>query len=269
MPLFHIVVLALIQGLTEFLPVSSSAHLVLPSELLNWPDQGLAFDVAVHVGTLAAVLLYFRRDFMLLIYGWLRQVSGGGTSYHARLGWMLIVGTVPAVAAGLLFNDFIEQHLRSMLVIGIATVVFGVLLGWADHARTERRISRDMRFSDVMIIGCAQALALIPGTSRSGITITAGLMLGLRRKAAARFSFYLSAPLILAAGSYKTLELIQMGERAPWLDISLGAGLSAVSAYACIHVFLVLLNRIGMWPFVLYRLLLGTALVGVWMMLPA
>jgi len=267
MLLSHIVFLALIQGLTEFLPISSSAHLVLPSELLGWPDQGLAFDVAVHVGTLLAVLCYFRRDFTLLIYGWLRQLRGGGSSYHARLAWMLIVGTLPAVVAGLLLNDFVETHLRSMLVIGIATLGFGVLLGYADLARTERRTTRDMNWRDVLIIGGVQALALVPGTSRSGITMTAGLMLGLRRRAAARFSFYLSVPLIVAAGSYKTLELIKLQASAPWLDIGLGVILSAISAYTCIHLFLALLNRIGMLPFVLYRLVLGALLIGVYFLI--
>lgn len=264
MPVTHIVFLALIQGVTEFLPISSSAHLVLPSELLGWPDQGLAFDVAVHVGTLLAVLFYFRRDFTLLVYGWLRQLRGGGSSYHARMAWMLAAGTVPAVVAGLLLNDFIEQHLRSMLVIGIATLGFGLLLGYADLTRRATRTTRSLTWRDVAVIGAVQSLALIPGTSRSGITMTAGLMLGLRRRAAARFSFYLSVPLILAAGSYKTLELIKLQEQAPWLDISLGVVLSALSAYLCIHLFLNLLNRIGMLPFVIYRLLLGALLIGVY-----
>lgn len=264
MTLTYIVFLALIQGVTEFLPISSSAHLILPAQLLGWPDQGLAFDVAVHVGTLAAVLLYFRRDFALLIYGWLRQVRGGRPSQHSRLGWALVIGTLPAVIAGLVFNDLIEQHLRSMLVIAATTVLFGLLLGWADWRRTERRRSRDMTAKDAWLIGIAQAVALIPGTSRSGITITAGLMLGLTRQAAARFSFYLSAPLILAAGLYKGVELYQHGSDAQWLAVSVGAALAAVSAYACIHVFLLLLDRVGMMPFVIYRLLLGVLLLGLY-----
>jgi undecaprenyl-diphosphatase len=267
MPLSHIVFLAVIQGLTEFLPISSSAHLVLPSALLGWPDQGLAFDVAVHVGTLLAVLFYFRRDFTLLAIGWLRQVRGGRSSYHARLAWMLAVGTLPAVVAGLLLNDLVEQHLRSMLVIGVATLGFGLLLGYADRVRTERRTTRALTWRDVLIIGGAQALALVPGTSRSGITMTAGLMLGLRRRAAARFSFYLSVPLIIAAGSYKTLGLVKLGGQAPWLDIGFGVVLSALSAYLCIHLFLNLISRVGMLPFVLYRLALGAVLIGVYFQL--
>ncbi|MEH6471560.1 MAG: undecaprenyl-diphosphate phosphatase [Halopseudomonas sp.] len=269
MPLSYILLLALIQGLTEFLPISSSAHLILPSQVLNWPDQGLAFDVAVHVGTLAAVLLYFRRDFVLLTIGWLRSIlplAGGqrkaGT--HSRMAWAIIIATLPACVAGLLFNDFIEQHLRSILVIAGTTLIFGVLLGFADQRRTETRRSRDIGFKDALIIGGAQALALIPGTSRSGITITAGLMLGLSRKTAARFSFLLSAPLILAAGLFKGLELVQQGSDAPWLDVMLGASIAGVSAYLCIYLFMGLINRIGMMPFVIYRLVLGVLLLGLY-----
>nr|WP_242521689.1 undecaprenyl-diphosphate phosphatase [Motiliproteus sp. SC1-56] len=256
--------MALIQGVTEFLPVSSSAHLILPAQLLGWPDQGLAFDVAVHVGTLAAVLFYFRRDFALLIYGWLRQVRRGRPSYHGRLGWALLIGTLPAVLAGAFFNDFIETHLRSTLVIAATTIFFGLVLGWADWRRTEVRRTRDMTLKDVLVIGCAQAVALIPGTSRSGITISAGLMLGLTRQSAARFSFYLSAPLILAAGLYKGVELYRHGSDAQWLTAGLGALLAALSAYACIHLFLTLLDRLGMTPFVIYRLILGAALLGLY-----
>ncbi len=264
MGLGYIVLLAVIQGITEFLPISSSAHLILPAHLLGLTDQGLAFDVAVHVGTLSAVLFYFRRDFSLLIYAWVRNIRGGRSSQHSRLGWALIIGTFPAVIAGLLFNDFIEQHLRSTLVIAATTILFGLLLGYADIKRTEVRRNRDMKLKDVLVIGCVQALALIPGTSRSGITITAGLMLGLTRRAAARFSFFLSVPLIMAAGSYKGLELYQQGEQAPWFAVFVGAVVAAVSAYICIHWFLKLLNRMGMMPFVIYRLILGVGLLALY-----
>lgn len=263
MELGFIVLLALIQGLTEFLPISSSAHLILPSHLFGWDDQGLAFDVAVHVGTLAAVVWYFRKDIYLLIYGWLRSVTGGKASMHSRLGWMIILGTLPAVVAGLLLNSLIEQYLRSILVIAATTIFFGVLLGWADCRRTERYRIRHIGVKQTLFIGCAQAIALIPGTSRSGITITAALMLGFSRKTAARFSFFLSIPLIMAAGSFKCMELIQAGGETDWFSISLGAVLSAISAYICIHFFLKLINQIGMWPFVVYRLLLGAVLLVV------
>ena len=264
MGLEYIIMLAVIQGITEFLPISSSAHLILPAQLFGLADQGLAFDVAVHVGTLLAVLFYFRRDFSLLTYGWIRSVRGGRSSQHARLGWALLIGTVPAVLAGLLFNDIIEQHLRSTLVIAATTILFGLLLWVADVGRTERRKNRDMKLRDVLFIGFAQALALIPGTSRSGITITAGLMLGLSRQAAARFSFYLSVPLIMAAGAYKGLELYQQGDNAAWSAVLVGTAVAAVSAYACIHCFLKILDRIGMLPFVIYRLILGAGLLWIY-----
>tara|TARA_R110002094_G_scaffold2147_13_gene9038 strand:+ start:758 stop:1576 length:819 start_codon:yes stop_codon:yes gene_type:complete len=268
-PLSYILLLALVQGLTEFLPISSSAHLILPSQLLGWADQGLAFDVAVHVGTLSAVLFYFRRDFILLTLGWLRSVvplAGGRckSSMHSRIAWVIIIATLPACVAGLLLNDFIEQNLRSILVIAGTTLIFGGLLWFADRGRTETRHSRHIGVRDALIIGCSQAVALVPGTSRSGITISVGLMLGLTRKAAARFSFLLSAPLILAAGLFKGLELVQQGTDVPWADLMLGAAISGVSAYFCIYLFLGMINRIGMMPFVIYRMLLGVLLLGVY-----
>lgn len=264
-----IVLLALIQGLTEFLPISSSAHLILPSHLFGWQDQGLAFDVAVHVGTLAAVIWYFRKDVYLLIYGWLRSVTGGKSSVHSRLGWMIILSTVPAVVAGLLLNDVIEQHLRSILVIAATTIIFGLLLGWADIKRIETRRIRHIGVREALVIGGAQALALIPGTSRSGITMTAALMIGFSRKTAARYSFFLSIPLILAAGSFKGMELLQMEGQTDWFALGMGTVLSAISAYVCIHLFLKLISRIGMWPFVIYRLLLGAGLLVVALLIPA
>ncbi|OMH30231.1 undecaprenyl-diphosphate phosphatase [Motiliproteus sp. MSK22-1] len=264
MGLDYIVMLAVIQGVTEFLPISSSAHLILPAQLLGLADQGLAFDVATHVGTLMAILFYFRRDFSLLTYAWLRSFRGGRSSQHSRLGWALVIGTIPAVLAGLAFNNLIEQHLRSTLVIAATTILFGLLLWFADAKRTESRKNRDLNLKDVLIIGCAQALALIPGTSRSGITITAGLMLGLTRQSAARFSFYLSAPLIMAAGAYKGLELYQNGDQAAWSAVLVGTAVAAISAYACIHWFLKILDRVGMLPFVIYRMILGATLLGLY-----
>lgn len=256
----EVVVLAVIQGLTEFLPVSSSAHLILPSQILGWQDQGLAFDVAVHVGTLLAVMLYFRADLYALTSGWLRQILGKGPSEESRLAWFVVLGTLPACVVGLLGNDFIEMHLRSALVIALATIGFGILLGFADR-QTGRRKMRDMTWHDVVYIGVAQALALIPGTSRSGITMTAALFMGLNRDTAARFSFLLSIPLILAAGLLKGLEMAEAGTDAEWLVVISGAVISGLSAYACIHLFLKFLEKVGFMPFVIYRLVLGTLLL--------
>lgn len=261
MELLHIIVLALIQGLTEFLPISSSAHLILPAQLLGWPDQGLAFDVAVHVGTLVAVVTYFRRDIMALTLAWTGNVLRRRPACaDSRLAWAVILGTIPAGLAGLLLNDLVEAEFRSMAVIATTTILFGLLLGWSDRFTNPNRGLDQMRGRDVLWIGLSQMFALIPGTSRSGVTMTAALFLGLSRDAAARFSFLLSIPLILAAGSLKTLELVQAGEAAPWQPLILGALLSAVSAYACIHLFLKFLSRVGLMPFVIYRVLLGIVL---------
>ena len=259
MDLLEIIVLALLQGLTEFLPISSSAHLILPSKLLGWNDQGLAFDVAVHVGTLAAVMLYFRQDIIRLLQGWLSTGFSRQPSADGRLAWYVIIATLPAGIAGLVFNHWIEDNLRSVEVIAWTTIGFGVLLGLADRRHGHIGIGQ-LTLLMVVIIGLVQALALIPGTSRSGITMTAALLLGMQRSDAARFSFLLSIPLILAAGGLKTLELSQSMLPVDWQALIIGAALSAVSAWLCIYYFLAFINRIGMLPFVIYRLILGAVL---------
>ncbi|MFN2361491.1 MAG: undecaprenyl-diphosphate phosphatase [Marinobacter sp.] len=261
MELWHIIVLAVIQGLTEFLPISSSAHLILPSQILGWPDQGLAFDVAVHVGTLAAVVWYFRKEVFRLTVAWAGDTAQGRIGQDSGLAWAVIAGTVPAGLAGLLLNDFIESSLRSGLVIAASTIGFGLVLWWSDAVGRRTRELPSLTMKDALIIGVAQALALIPGTSRSGITITAALFLGFGREAAARFSFLLSIPLILAAGLLKTLELVEQGGATDWTAIALGAALSFVSAVICIHLFLKFLERLGLMPFVIYRMVLGVLLV--------
>ena len=258
MDTIQLVVLALIQGLTEFLPISSSGHLILPSKVLGWPDQGLAFDVAVHVGSLIAVLFYFRVDVINLIRAWFKSFSGT-KSHDSQLAWIVIWATVPAALAGYLFDDFIETNLRSVAVIATTTVLFGLLLGWADFKGTRSINLQQMTFKQAMLIGASQMLALIPGTSRSGITMTTALAIGMERQAAARFSFLLSIPLIALSGGYKALGLLHE-ESIAWGDIALGTGLAAISAAACIHFFLAWIDRAGMLPFVIYRLLLGAVL---------
>ncbi len=255
------VVLALVQGLTEFLPISSSAHLILVPRLLGWPDQGLAFDVAVHVGTLSAVLGYFCRELVEMACDWSQSVIRRQRVGNSRLAWAILWGTIPVGLAGLLLGDWVETALRGPLVIAGATLFFGLLLWWSDFSGARKRDEHSLGWRDVVVIGCAQALALIPGTSRSGITITAGLALGLDRQAAARFSFLLSIPVIVLAGGLKTLELIQLGAGVDWSALVLGIVLAGVSAYACIHAFLRLLERVGMLPFILYRLALGVGLL--------
>jgi undecaprenyl-diphosphatase len=260
MELWQIIVLAVIQGVTEFLPISSSAHLILPSEVLGWSDQGLAFDVAVHVGTLAAVIWYFRRTVAQLTTAWVVDTSHRRIGQDSGLAWAVIAGTIPAGLAGILLNDLIETTLRSGLVIAASTFGFGLVLWWSDAVGRRNRSLDRLAMKDAVVIGLAQALALIPGTSRSGITITAALFLGFSREAAARFSFLLSIPLILAAGLLKTLELVEQGGATDWTAILLGTALSFVSAAICIHLFLTFLERLGLMPFVIYRLILGVLL---------
>ncbi len=257
----HLIVLSLVQGISEFLPISSSAHLILPSQVFGWPDQGQAFDVAVHVGTLLAVLICFRQEVVATTRGWLAHVFKRESSAESRLGWAIIIGTLPAAILGLALEDSIERYTRSMLVIAVTTILFGLLLWYADVKG--RRVAEldQLTWRSALIIGFAQALALIPGTSRSGITMTAALLLGFTRQTAARFSFLLSIPLILAAGGLKTVELVQSGEAAPWNDIFIGTALSFVAAFLCIKLFLKALDALGMLPFVIYRLLLGVTLL--------
>ena len=254
------VVLALVQGVTEFLPISSSAHLILVPRVFGWQDQGLAFDVAVHVGSLTAVLSYFFRDLRAMIGAWCANVATGASTPDSRLAWAVIVATLPIVVIGLLVNSYTD-YLRDPIVIAAATGFFALVLWWADgYARTDYD-EYGLSWRQVWIIGFAQVLALIPGTSRSGITITAGLALGLSRRAAARFSFLLAIPTILAAGSLQTYELITDQAPTPWGTVLLGVVLSGVAAYTCIHWFLKLVERVGMLPFVIYRIALAVVLL--------
>ena len=274
MSIIEIIILALIQGLTEFLPISSSAHLILPSAILGWEDQGLAFDVAVHVGTLLAVVLYFRKEVGSMAVAWFASVGIGAKTrandFDGKLAWWILFATIPAGLFGFFGKDFIEEYLRTALVIAATTLLFGVLLGYADikagnrlDNRSEKKNKRieELGIKGAMLIGLAQAVALIPGTSRSGITMTIGLMLGLSRENAARFSFLLSIPAIAMAGGYLTLKLITGAELVNWQAIGLGSLLAFVSAYACIHYFLILVGKLGMMPFVIYRLFLGVGLL--------
>ena len=269
MELSQIVWLALVQGLTEFLPVSSSAHLILVPQLLGWEDQGLAFDVAVHLGTLAAVLAYFRDDVVTLFLAWSRSLVGGPdgriVTPEARLAWGVILGTIPAGLVGLAFKGVIEVHLRSPLVIAATTILFGLVLWYADRRARLARDELSLGWGDFLVIGCAQALALVPGTSRSGITITAGLLLGLSREAAARYSFLLSIPIIVLSGLGVTKDLLESTAAVDWTALGLGTLIAAAAAYACIRLFLAFINRIGMGPFVLYRLALGALLFWVFL----
>jgi undecaprenyl-diphosphatase len=254
----HVFILAVVQGLTEFLPISSSAHLVLLPRLLDWPDQGLVFDVAVHCGSLIAVLFYFRVEVWRMLRSWTRSISGGGSDEDSLLAWWVIIGTLPAVLIGFLFQGDIEESLRHAWILATASILFGILLWIADRDAAHRqRDEYSLTLKDVLVIGCAQVLALIPGTSRSGITITMGLFLGLSRRAAARFSFLLAMPVILASGVLQTQRMFVEVRPIGWGELLLGILLSALAAGLCIHYFLRLVERIGMLPFVVYRVALG------------
>ena len=257
MDLLQAVVLALLQGLTEFLPISSSAHLILLPRLFGWPDQGLAFDVAVHVGTLMAVLLYFKVDIRELSLAWCRRVSGGEPTQQSRLAWAVIIGTVPVALVGYVINGGEVAKLRDPLLIATTTLIFGIFLWWSDRRGRHSRNEYTLTIPQALLIGCAQAIALIPGTSRSGVAMTAALILGLTRKAAARFSFLLSIPVILLAGITKFVESMQQSSDTSWMMIGVGTVVSGITAYLCIHFFLTLVERIGLLPFVIYRILLA------------
>jgi undecaprenyl-diphosphatase len=261
MDYLHAIMLALVQGLSEFLPISSSAHLILLPRLLGWDDQGLAFDVAVHVGTLAAVIAYFRHDVACLLCAWGGSCVKRQLNPDAQLAWLVVLSTLPVALCGLLFHDLIENYLRSPLLIAVATIGFGLLLGLSDMRGRKVRTEDTLTVTDALWIGLAQALALIPGTSRSGITMTAALALGLTRSAAARFSFLLSVPVILMAGGYESVQLLQQAEPVEWGPLVLGTLVAAISAYLSIHFFMRLIEQVGMLPFVIYRLLLGVFLL--------
>ncbi|MDP6786306.1 MAG: undecaprenyl-diphosphate phosphatase [Rhodospirillales bacterium] len=262
MSFVHIGALALVQGITEFLPVSSSGHLVLVPIITGWPDQGLIIDVAVHVGTLGAVMLYFWRDIGRMILGIVslgKERNGNG----ARLAGYLIVATVPVAVAGLAVNYYLADALRSLTVIAWATLIFGLVLYVADRrGMTVRRVEH-MTLFDALIVGLAQALSLIPGTSRSGITMSAARMLGLERAEAARFSMLLSIPAILGAGALKTRDLYAAGDIQLSLDAALAAGLAFVTALIAIAVLMAWLKRATFTPFVVYRVLLGGVLLAL------
>jgi len=263
MDLIHAVWLAVLQGFTEFLPISSSGHLVLVPRFLGWPDQGLAFDVAVHLGTLIAVVSYFHRELLTMAGAWLRSVGGAQATPDSRLAWAIIWGTVPVALVGFLLADVVEAELRSPLLIASTTAGFGILLWLADVRGRRTRNEFSLRWPEVMLIGLAQVLALVPGTSRSGITMTAALLLGLEREAAARFSFLLAIPVIFAAALLETVRLLQAPVATDWIAMGVGTLVSAVVAYLTIRYFLRFLGRIGMLPFAIYRLLLALLIVYV------
>jgi len=259
----QIVVLAVVQGLTEFLPISSSGHLVLVPSFAGWTDQGLAFDIAVHFGSLVAVCVYFRNDLRQLLGGAVQALGGNFQADNARIAIGLAIATVPAAVAGLLFADWIESNLRSPAVVVVTLAFFGILMAAADRFGRKTRDFSSIRLRDALLIGCAQALALVPGTSRSGVTITAALALGLKRSDAARFSFLLSIPVILLATVYKGLSMLFGDAPIDWQLLAVAAAISGFVAYLSIEFFMRFVNAIGLLPFALYRLILAGVIVYV------
>ena len=253
-------VLAFIQGLTEFLPVSSSAHLILPSKLFGWDDQGLSFDMALHLGTLIAVLIYYRKDLLAIALAIIRQLVQRQPSDESRLGWHLVLATIPAAVAGLLFEHEVETRLRSVHVIIVTTIFYGVLLGVADRMALQTKSLGQMTWRTALVIGLAQMLAIIPGTSRSGITMTAALFSNMKRADAARFSFLLSIPTIGGAALLDMIELLRSNS-VNWHELLYAMTVSAIVAFFCIHYFLKLIAHISFIPFVIYRVLLGLVLL--------
>ncbi|MGE4221182.1 MAG: undecaprenyl-diphosphate phosphatase [Alphaproteobacteria bacterium] len=260
MALYHLILLAVVQGITEFLPISSSGHLVITSQLLGLPDQGLILDIAVHVGTLFAVLIYFWRDIWEMTVGILRLATGRRTPGAALAGNVLIA-SLPVVAVGFLAHDLVAEALRSVAVIAWATIGFGVLLWLADRlGMTFRRIEH-LRWGAAAFIGVAQCLALIPGTSRSGITMTAARMLSFERPEAARFSMLLSIPTIAGAGVLAGYDIYKLGNVQLGYDAALAAAVSFLVALLAIALLMRWLQRASFTPFAVYRVLLGLLLL--------
>jgi undecaprenyl-diphosphatase len=262
--LWAALLLGVIQGVTEFLPISSSAHLILAPRAFGWRDQGLAFDIAAHLGTLLAVLVYFRRDLAeIAVAGWRRgprDAEGKG-----RLAWGLLLGTLPVAVAGLLLQDLIATTARDALLVAATSIAYGSLLGWVDRVASRRRGLEGLGYRAALLIGAAQALALVPGTSRSGITITAALLLGFDRPAAARFSFLLSVPagfLVLAKDVLDIARGQVPLEALPAMLVGFTA--AAISGYLVIAGFLAWLRRGSLMAFAVYRVLLGLLILGFW-----
>ncbi|NEM08302.1 undecaprenyl-diphosphate phosphatase [Geodermatophilus normandii] len=273
---FEAVVLGLVQGLTEFLPISSSAHLRVVGEAAGWGDPGAAFTAITQIGTEAAVLLYFREDIARIVVAWVRALFDRAkrSDPDARTGWLIIVGSIPIVVLGLLFQDDIETTLRDLRIVAISLVAFSLVLYWADRVGRKERELRQLTVRDGLLFGLAQAMALVPGVSRSGGTITMGLFLGYTRAAAARYSFLLAIPAVLGSGAFQVYEVLTggvEGETVSWGPTALATVIAFAVGLSVIAWLLRYLDRGTFTPFVVYRVVLGLALlalVGVGVLAP-
>jgi len=266
MTVFHLVLVAIVQGITEFLPISSSAHLILAPKVTGAVDQGQLIDVAVHVGTLVAVLIAFRRDVAEGFAGLLDMARGHFDSRAARLARNIVIATIPLIVLGLVFHeigmmDWMRADERAFRIIGWTTIVFGILLWIADRFAPTRRSLESTGWGEAAMVGIAQAIALIPGTSRSGITMTAARFLGLSRTEAARFSMLLAIPAILAGGTIGALDIVKSGDAQLGMDALIAAALSCIAALVAIKLFMGYIATATMTPFVIYRLILGAVLL--------
>ena len=264
MPILHLILVALIQGITEFLPISSSGHLILLPNLTGLTDQGQVIDVAVHVGTLGAVVLYFWSDVQRAIKGLPNVLRGKIEDPNASLALCLILATIPVVIAGLILKlTGFDNTLRSMTVVGWATLVFGLVLYWADRTGSDRKTADQWTLRDAVIMGFWQVLALIPGTSRSGITITAARQLGFARQDAARLAMLMSIPTILASGVLLGAEVALSMDAAAAKDAAIGAAFAFVAALGALHFMMRLLRSVSFTPYVIYRIALGVVLLTI------
>ncbi|EHK52670.1 undecaprenyl-diphosphate phosphatase [Allomesorhizobium alhagi] len=271
MVFYYLVFLAVVQGITEFLPISSSAHLILGRDLMTAiglpPAQGtaadqLAFDIALHVGSLGAVLLYFRRDAIEMVMGLVDGLTGrGGPRF--RLLLLVIVGTVPILVVGFLVKDIVAGFLRATEIIAWMTLVFGIALWVADRTKTTKHDPHAITMRDAFIVGLLQCLAIIPGVSRSGITMTAGRLLGLDRPLSARFALLLAMPTIAAAGLLATYDLYKQGNTRLTADAVLGGGLAFIAAWIAVALMMRWLRHANYTPFVVYRIALGLLLLAL------
>ncbi|MEM6466716.1 MAG: undecaprenyl-diphosphate phosphatase [Pseudomonadota bacterium] len=264
MPLYYLLVLALVQGITEFLPISSSGHLILMPDLLGEADQGVGVDVAVHVGTLLAVVLYFWADVKRIFWGAGDIARGRSTTQNAKLTSMLILATMPVLAAGLAIKiTGLSDEMRNIEVIGWTMIVFGVILYGMDKLCPAQRTADSWGLKDALIMGVWQAIALIPGTSRSGATITGARMLGFTRHDGTKLAMLMSIPTIMASGLLLTGEVVALADWRLARDAAIGAGFAFVAALMSLSVMMRFLDRVSYTPYVIYRVLLGLVLLWI------
>ena len=261
---FEAIVIGVIQGLTEYLPVSSSAHVLIVSQLLGWGDPGAAFTAVTQIGTELAVIIYFRRDIVRILRAWFRSLHdrAARSDHDARMGWYVIIGTIPIALLGLAFSDVIETAARNLWLVAAMLIVFGIVLGVADALGTRRKTTEDLNARDGVLLGLGQALALIPGVSRSGATISAGLALGYTRASAARYAFLLAIPAVLASGLF---EARRIGDdaNAAWGPTILATVIAFTLGYAVIAWLLRYVSTNSYRPFVVYRVVLGLVVMAL------